>query len=225
MNKTYDDNLIDHNIERLIYIHYAASANNIYHKPNNIYEYLGISTGLFWGMPPNSYNIIKNIYGNENILECFASPYNHYFDKYCSLLAEDGSVGNFFTTSYYTNYSVFVVNPPFTHSIIIKTIFHLFNYVNAIQHLKIYLFLPMWQDLINFIQILFDGPTIYYIENSYAYDFKNKKMIFNKIKQCVILISKVVTNMDHMVLKAVAYNMSKESISNTKRSLLSTRVV
>lgn len=162
------------NIEKNIYtvqfnINYNNSENviaykqipkYIYNKINNInnkkkekylfffYTIVGFDTGQFWGLHPSIYNYINNNY--KDCIECFASPFNNNIDKYYSLLYPIdkyyGSQGDFFDNFLKNNYNVYIINPPFIDTIILK-VFDMIEEKLKDNHIQIFLYIPQWDDI------------------------------------------------------------------------------
>ena len=92
------------------------------------YYPLGISGSFFWSINRHMITEFLRLLTPQGIpfLECFASPFNHNIENYCSPFAEDslyGSKGNFF--SYMedlkkagTKKIFFIYNPPYTRDIV-----------------------------------------------------------------------------------------------------------
>lgn len=88
------------------------------------YSIFDVANGNFWGFPPFIYlellkpNAIENGY---QIIEGFASPFNHNLDHYCSLYPEDksdfGAMGSIFDIllNFKSNKPIlWILNPPYT---------------------------------------------------------------------------------------------------------------
>jgi hypothetical protein len=112
---------------------------------------IGLGTSMYWGINPS---VFKHIVGIE-LIECFASPFNHYADKYFSIFRGDsayGSIGNFFGD--FANYGndaqndiLFSINPPFTEKIIINTMKLALNKIKVSDRFVFMFYLPKWDDL------------------------------------------------------------------------------
>jgi len=211
LNETYDNDLIDNKIEQEIYKLDLEKIREV--NMNEAYRAIGINSGLFWGMPLACYQVILHIYGQKNILECFATPINHVFENYCSLFAELSSQGNFFDIINDSTFTCYFINPPFTSSIIIKTIHKIHSkLIITNKFIDIHLFLPLWDDIIKYLKVVFKNIIIYKIHNSLAYDFINKKYIKNNIKQVYVFISNETINEKHVFIsKQISYHMDKNS--------------
>jgi hypothetical protein len=211
-NRLHDPLLISSHIQKDIYREYF----NIKYKDiknDELYACIGFGTGIFWSMPIDCYKIILKEYKSDNILECFGSSFNHYFAKYCSLIDDSKSKGNFFAYRLLSKYKCLVVNPPFTYAIITKTIFKLYSYIETLIDIDCFIFLPMWDDIIDFIRQFFSNVVIYYVEDSFAYDYYTKRNIVNNIKQVLVFLSSNKINSYKIAIaKSVAYRMSKLSL-------------
>lgn len=112
------------------------------------YIIVGFDTGQFWGLHPNIYNFINNNY--KNSIECFASPFNNNIENYYSLLYPIdkyyGSKGDFFENFLKINYNVYVINPPFIDTIILK-VFDMIEEKLKYNHIQIFLYIPQWDDI------------------------------------------------------------------------------
>jgi hypothetical protein len=146
-----------------------------------IYKILGLDTGNFWGVNPSVYKYIANIM-NNNVIECFASPFNHSLDNYYSVVKTDkkyGSKGNFFKNFLKASYECYLINPPFTAEIMIK-VFDMIKIKLTKQECCIYLYIPTWEDLtIPFYEEIKKKYKIlrhkWNIGQSYVFDYHNNK--------------------------------------------------
>jgi hypothetical protein len=139
---------------------YKQIPEYIYNKIHNInnkkkekylfffYIIVGFDTGQFWGLHPSIYNYINTNY--TNCIECFASPFNNNIDKYYSLLYPIdkyyGSQGDFFDNFLKNQYNVYVINPPFIDTIILK-VFDMIEEKLKHNHIQIFLYIPQWDDI------------------------------------------------------------------------------
>ena len=143
---------------------YKIIPEYIYNKIHNInnrkkekylfffYIIVGFDTGQFWGLHPYIYDFINKNYTNS--IECFASPFNNNIEDYFSLLYSIdnfyGSKGDFFENFLKVNYNVYVINPPFIDTIILKVFDMIeeklkYNYNH--NHIQIFLYIPQWDDI------------------------------------------------------------------------------
>jgi hypothetical protein len=75
-------------------------------------------------VPPAVYDVLKKDFGV--FLECFASPFNCYFPRYCSVFADDfafGSLGSFF--QFHPLDGSFVAFPPLVPAVVLATVRHI----------------------------------------------------------------------------------------------------
>jgi hypothetical protein len=116
-----------------------------------IYKILGMDSGHFWGIHPKFYEIINDKY--ENIIECFASPFNSNLkDYYSPIKSTDkyfGSKGNFFKNFLKDKYDVYIINPPFTEIILNKMLKMTFEKLKKDDNIILYIYLPYWKDIID----------------------------------------------------------------------------
>lgn len=85
---------------------------------------LGIDTGYFWSIDRKLYSFFEST-STVPSLECFASPFNHFLDNYCSIYEDDtvfGSKGNFFDyIRHLTTNKIpmrLIINPPYIEKIV-----------------------------------------------------------------------------------------------------------
>ena len=139
---------------------YKIIPEYVYNKIHNInnkkkekylfffYIIVGFDTGQFWGLHPSIYKYINNNY--KNCIECFASPFNNNIEKYYSLLYPIdkyyGSQGDFFENFLQNKYNVYVINPPFIDTIILK-VFDMIEEKLTHNHIQIFLYIPQWDDI------------------------------------------------------------------------------
>lgn len=116
-----------------------------------LYDMLGFDTGQFWGLVPDAYSLQPV----TKVLECFASPFNHNLPQYCSALPEVdkefGSIGSFFDldNSTFDDFELYVANPPFVESLIIRMFERLARRLNSrARPCDVFIYLPDWRDLI-----------------------------------------------------------------------------
>lgn len=139
---------------------YKIIPKNVYNKIHKInckkekylflfYIIVGFDTGQFWGLHPNIYKFINSNY--KNCIECFASPFNNNMKNYYSLLYPIdkyyGSKGDFFLNFMKLNHNVYVINPPFIDTIIIKVLDMIDEKLKN-NHIQIFLYIPQWDDII-----------------------------------------------------------------------------
>ena len=143
------------NIYKIIPEYIFNKIHNINNKKKEKYLFffyiiVGFDTGQFWGLHPYIYDFINKNYTNS--IECFASPFNNNIENYFSLLCPIdkfyGSKGNFFEHFLKVNYNVYVINPPFVDTIILKVfdmIEEKLKYNN--NYIQIFLYIPQWDDI------------------------------------------------------------------------------
>lgn len=76
------------------------------------------------GLPPAVMDVLKKDFGV--FMECFASPLNCYFPRYCSMFTDDfafGSLGSFF--QFRPLDGSFLAFPPFVSSVVIAAVKHI----------------------------------------------------------------------------------------------------
>jgi hypothetical protein len=194
--------------------------NNIIYKSNKpfhllllIYHILGLNTGLFWGFIPSTCLKIANKY-NNNIIECFASPFNHTLDKFYSVLysldKDFGSLGNFFDRFLEDEYLINMMNPPWTEELIMRT-FDIIKLKMKKHKCVIYLYIPQWDDInIPFYNQLKDICITYKTDlvsrKSYTYDYMNNKKIVCTFNTTIFLI--------HNLDDKIYYNDYQELLKN-----------
>lgn len=96
---------------------------------------------------PDFYNYLKNTF-NVNF-ELFASPFNCFFDNYCSLFYDlekyFNSKGNF--RNIRINQGFYVANPPYDETIMNKMTFKLLKRLNKSEYdLSFIIIIPVWND-------------------------------------------------------------------------------
>lgn len=145
------------NIYKIIPEYIYNKIHNINNKKKEKYLFffyiiVGFDTGQFWGLHPYIYDFINKNYTNS--IECFASPFNNNIENYFSLLYSIdnfyGSKGDFFENFLKVNYNVYVINPPFIDTIILKVFDMIeeklkYNYNH--NHIQIFLYIPQWDDI------------------------------------------------------------------------------
>jgi macrodomain Ter protein organizer (MatP/YcbG family) len=141
------------NIYKIIPEYIFNKIHNINNKKKEKYLFffyiiVGFDTGQFWGLHPYIYDFINKNYTNS--IECFASPFNNNIENYFSLLCPIdkfyGSKGNFFEEFLKVNYDVYVINPPFVDTIILK-VFDMVEEKLKHNHVQIFLYIPQWDDI------------------------------------------------------------------------------
>jgi len=84
-------------------------------------------------LPSNVMSVLKEDFGVRH--ECFASPLNCYFDRFCSLFKDTdcffGSEGSFF--HFQPDYGSYEVNPPFDQQSIVATYTHIHDLLLATE--------------------------------------------------------------------------------------------
>ncbi len=102
-----------------------------------------------WGFKPN-----------DDVLECFASPMNRYFNSYCSAFpdVDVDSSGNFFK-KHYVRQKIMVCNPPFEMTIMNHAISHVVKLCKKNKSLSCIFIFPKWNDW-------FEEQTVFKQENS-----------------------------------------------------------
>ena len=145
------------NIYKIIPEYIYNKIHNINNKKKEKYLFffyiiVGFDTGQFWGLHPYIYDYINKNYTNS--IECFASPFNNNIENYFSLLYPIdnfyGSKGDFFENFLKVNYNVYVINPPFIDTIILKgfdMIEEKLKYNHNHNHIQIFLYIPQWDDI------------------------------------------------------------------------------
>lgn len=147
---------------------------------------LGLKRGLYWGINPECFEQL-----DITILECFASPFNHYSPNYFSLFKGDmllGAKGNFFdvfATYKFNELTLCTINPPFTEMIISDVIKILHTRLSTNADNIIYLiYLPNWQDLLftndDSLAKLFNTEQFHYMQKlltKTTYNYITKKEI------------------------------------------------
>ena len=102
--------------------------------------------------------------------ECFASPFNHTFNYFCSAFDDLekplGSLGNFFSINKFNSKNL-LINPPFDNTIIYYAIKHILD-IMKIDKYNVIFTLPDWSDA-EYYNLLYNSPYF-------------KKVIHYKIK-------------------------------------------
>ena len=163
-------------------------------------------SGQFW-------SVNKDFYLNfDNSIECFSSLFNHTLNNFFSLFDEEiiyGSKGNFFSKFLESNYKYYLINPPFTESIILKMFDFIIKKIRIIKDIKeivFILYLPGWYDIID--KFLNEVNKINKINNKQLFtklkkynqgevvlfDYINNKYIKPMFKSCIIVISNIENN-------------------------------
>ena len=97
------------------------------------YHVLGYSEGLFLSIDRHIYQKLMKS-SKLPVLECYASPFNHNIDTYCSLFEEDkvfGALPRFDVFIDSINFPCrLIVNPPYTTRVIETCINKIINYMN-----------------------------------------------------------------------------------------------
>lgn len=145
------------------------------------YIMIGFDTGQFWGLHPLFYNYIKTNY--KRPIECFASPFNNNLEDYFSLLYPIdkyyGSKDDFFKKFLKVKYDVYIINPPFIESIIIKVLYFIEQKLLN-EKVEIFFLIPQWDDLIlpwyNKIKKIYNLKMFNFNKhNLILYDYINNK--------------------------------------------------
>lgn len=195
--KDYAINILNYLANACLSYEKALHKNKLTNKdpypldPLDVETILQFGIGMHWGMPMGLYKEISKLYNNT--LECFATSSNHFLDNYCDPIRR-----SFFNLFNVTE-DCLLCNPPFTEVIIRKCLFQSYLILTTIEKKSIYIFLPLWFDLIHdimFINLFYKFVTAF--PKSIAYDFKTKKNIKTNIKQqLVFLTNKELTENDN----------------------------
>jgi len=111
-------------------------------------------TGLQSGIPPEVFQVLAKEFGVW--MECFASPLNCYYARYCSAFPDTdlafGSRGSFF--DFHPVSGSFEVNPPFTEELLTDMAAHI-NYLLSASQLPMsfIVFISDWSDAEGFIMM------------------------------------------------------------------------
>ena len=168
-----------------------------------IYHVLGLNTGLFWGFVPDICIYFENKYKN-NIIECFASPFNHSLQKFYSILynldKDYGSQGDFFSRFLEDDYLINMINPPWTSELLIKTNEYIIKKLKK-SKCVIYLYVPEWKDIYDpfYEQLVTLSETNNYkirrnilkSRESYTYDYMNSIKIVTTFNTLLFMIHNV----------------------------------
>lgn len=165
-----------------------------------IYSILGFDTGQFWGVHPNFYKLVNEHY---NVVECFASPFNHSLINYYSPIDYldicFGSSGNFFEKFVNASFDCYVINPPFVLSIMDKVFKLSLLKLENTSKIVIYYYLPYWEDIIDaFINQLKKNYVNHHIfkkYETYVHDYINDKDIPNNNFELVVICA---SNREHL---------------------------
>lgn len=116
------------------------------------YRPLGPGTGFFWSMDRRVYSHLVQTSGIYDVIEGFASPFNHNlpFGKFCSPFDEDkvfGSLGNFFNYVSKLDKPIrLIANPPYTLEVMNKTAEVCMDYIDRVPGSECILMYPNWED-------------------------------------------------------------------------------
>lgn len=98
------------------------------------------------------------------------------------------------------------------HTIIYNTLYTdvLYYKIVNIYSLDMFIFIPLWEVIINLIEQIFDNKIIFNLKESYKYMATIQKNINNNIKQTVVFISSnVITEHQCFLAKNAAYFISR----------------
>lgn len=125
------------------------------------YNFLCPNSGYFWSIHPRLYECFGDIGFAEGpeiieVIEGFASPYNHNLPKYCSPYPADtifGSLGNFFDVIKTRGdpkedrgkVRRWIINPPYTEHMLNRTRTAIENRLNSFPQDEFYFLLPDWE--------------------------------------------------------------------------------
>jgi hypothetical protein len=193
----------------------ASSSTNTVARLACYYTMLGMQTGQFWGLLPSFYSEIRNQYSSA--LECFASPFNHSMDSFCSPFSSIehpfGSVGDFFQVfPADTQYRAYVVNPPF----VLPVMQRVFDYIvsklascpkvetatsDCKSGIVVILYLPNWQDVIvPFLERLRGVSDVIFETlqrgKSMVHDYAQQRSLTAQFESVVIMASTTLTDSD-----------------------------
>ena len=151
------------------------------------------SQGMQLAVPPKVYEEYKTTYNIT--LEGFASPINHYFDRFCSAFPDVdkpyGSIGSFFDTDIKENV---VANPPFEEEVMEACIDKLFEAISN-NHITAILIVPRWDDSNCVMKALSskylkDSKIVDISDTGYiSYDIKNGKKVINSVDTYRFILS------------------------------------
>jgi len=174
-------------------------------KPLNYIWFVGFlyslldGKGLQWAVPTSVMMILKNrMYCNT---ELFASPINHFFNRYYSLFPYDvalGSRGNFFTapdSDFITG--CFQVNPPFIDCLFTKTTQRILNLLkiadDSDRELTFIYIMPSWEKFTTY-EMAIESPYCVKQINlkanaHYYYQHITNKYIRARFGTCILFLS------------------------------------
>uniref|UniRef100_A0A6C0J4Z4 PCIF1 WW domain-containing protein n=1 Tax=viral metagenome TaxID=1070528 RepID=A0A6C0J4Z4_9ZZZZ len=155
--------------------------------------------GLQWAVPQQLMLFLKQQLNCTT--ELFASPINHYYDKYYSLFEMDriyGSKGNFFTAKDNDfKEGCFQINPPFIDSLFTKTSLKILNLLkianNNRKKLTFVYIMPIWKDFPTYTMVTdshfcVKSITLSADKHSY-YEYSTHKYIRARFNTAVIFLS------------------------------------
>lgn len=117
------------------------------------YDPLFPKHGEFWSMPLKIHKYLNR--GPKNVIECFASPFNHYSLNYFSLFPEDNDFGS--SGSFFTDYQLYdftdqtlIFDPPYIETIINDSVDIIHNILTEFSNVIVISLFPHWPDFPGF---------------------------------------------------------------------------
>lgn len=112
------------------------------------YSFIHTSPRFFWSISPETYKVLQNFPGD--VIEAFASPFNHNLPTFCSLYPEDRafeSIGNFFDVIACppdNRRRRWIINPPFTNTIFSRVHDAIVERMRMSPEDEYYFLMPEW---------------------------------------------------------------------------------
>jgi len=158
-----------------------------------VLKYAPILGGCFWSIPINAYRYLER---EGFTVECFASPLNHYLDRYYSMYPEVdgifGSLGNFFDMFLDATDTKYVINPPFTSEICNKVVDMTIKKLSKPEPCTCLLYLPRWKHMKDKYETFTAFNAEYHIldkKEHYFYDYMLDSKIVASYSVILIAVS------------------------------------
>ena len=198
------------------------------------YRPLGVDTGFFWSIPRDLYKYLSLDCGCEAVVECFASPFNHYLDEYCSAFEEDkkfGSKGGFY--SYLQNLidngskKKLIVNPPYVYHVINTVTDKCIEYIEKVPGAECIVLYPQWKSAPGVLKLMEYEYSKYRIFNGGEYtlhDYSIDDVIVTPMPLVLYVMCKGESTISIESITDKMIELHEEATGNKSQRSLSTSV-
>lgn len=151
------------------------------------YSFLDPTSAYFWSLPQDMYTMASRSTSLDSI-ECFASPFDYSHSHFCSLYAEDVDieyrnarcVGNFFDVidnmTRRKIVKMLLCNPPFSRSVVHRTINVLRLYLATVGDAEIIGILPSIPEAREFVEEM-DIASVELVQNTFYLRGSERKVV------------------------------------------------